>query len=86
MESSVTNLSTSEAREAFAEMVNRVAYGGERVVLQRRGKRLAALVSMEDLELLEAIEDADDIAAAEEALAEAGEAPDAEVRRRLGVD
>ncbi|MFC9974515.1 type II toxin-antitoxin system Phd/YefM family antitoxin [Spirillospora sp. NPDC127200] len=43
----------TEARKEFADLVNRVAYAGERVALTRRGKVIAALVSAEDLELLE---------------------------------
>ena len=31
----------------LADVLNRVAYGGERVILQRRGKGVAALVSIE---------------------------------------
>ncbi|MBI2303001.1 MAG: type II toxin-antitoxin system Phd/YefM family antitoxin [Armatimonadetes bacterium] len=54
-------LSTSEARDNLAEILNRVAYGGERVVLHRRGKALAVLVSVEDLSRLEAIENASDL-------------------------
>jgi prevent-host-death family protein len=51
----------SEAREEFSTTVNRVAFGGERVVLTRHGKRVAAVVPIEDLELLESIEDASDL-------------------------
>ncbi|WP_285693845.1 type II toxin-antitoxin system Phd/YefM family antitoxin [Actinomadura sp. NBRC 104412] len=50
MEKAVT-----EARKEFADLVNRVAYTGERVALTRRGKVMAALVSAEDLELLESL-------------------------------
>ena len=45
----------TEARAQFADLVNRVAYTGEPVRLTRRGRVMAALVSPEDLELLEAI-------------------------------
>ena len=51
----------SEARESFSETVNRVAFGGERVVLTRHGRRVAAVVPIEDLELLEQLEDARDL-------------------------
>ncbi|XRQ15481.1 type II toxin-antitoxin system Phd/YefM family antitoxin [Actinomadura welshii] len=43
----------TEARAQFADLVNRVAYTGEPVRLTRRGRVMAALVSPEDLELLE---------------------------------
>jgi len=35
----------AKARENFSELVNRVAFGGERYMVQRRGKSLAALIS-----------------------------------------
>ena len=34
----------TEARAQFAELVNRVGYGGEEIVLTRHGKPLVALV------------------------------------------
>ena len=53
----MSRLAASDAREHFAEVLNRVAYGGDRVVVERRGKEMAAIVSLDDLKLLEAIED-----------------------------
>ena len=50
-------VSVSDARRDLAELVNRVAYGGRRIILQRRGKPLAALVPIKDLELLEGSQD-----------------------------
>ncbi|HOR98000.1 MAG TPA: hypothetical protein PLZ74_06465 [Kiritimatiellia bacterium] len=35
----MTTLSIVEARNRLAEAINRVSYGGERVVLARRGSR-----------------------------------------------
>lgn len=46
----------TQARSDLAELVNRVAYSGERVVLTRHGKPLAALVSPSDLDRLEEAE------------------------------
>jgi prevent-host-death family protein len=46
------SISTAEARQNLAELVNRVAYGKERVVLTRHGKEVAALVPIEDLGLM----------------------------------
>ncbi|CAK0745638.1 Antitoxin (modular protein) [uncultured Gammaproteobacteria bacterium] len=45
------------ARAKFSELVNRAAYGQERVVLTRHGKPIAAVVSLADLEALERLED-----------------------------
>ncbi|MBX6768304.1 MAG: type II toxin-antitoxin system Phd/YefM family antitoxin [Actinomadura rubrobrunea] len=47
----------TQARAEFADLVNRVAYSGERIALTRRGKVMAALVSAEDLELLESLKE-----------------------------
>lgn len=57
-----TPLSTAEARDNFAEVLNRAAYGKERVVLARRGKPLVAVVPIEDVQALEAMEDERDMA------------------------
>jgi prevent-host-death family protein len=43
----------TQARAELAELINRVVYGGERVVVTRHGKPLVALVSAADLEKLE---------------------------------
>lgn len=59
-----------EIRDNLADALNRVAYAGERVVLARRGKGVAALVSMDDLALLEKLEDEYDLADARKALAD----------------
>lgn len=87
MVSQVANsISVSEARQDFAEVVNRVAYGKERVTVERRGRDLVAIVPMSDIQLLEAIEDELDLGSARAALAEAGEAapiPWADLRARL---
>lgn len=44
----------TQARIQLAELVNRVAYAGERVELTRHGRVVAALVSAEDYDQLEA--------------------------------
>ena len=64
----MTTLSIAQARNGLAEAINRVSYGGERVVFARRGKPVAALVSPEDLALLQRMEDTEDIRAARKAL------------------
>lgn len=47
---------TAEVKARLSELVNRVAYGDERVVIVRRGKPVAALISVEDLNRLEKAE------------------------------
>ena len=63
-------LTASAARQNFSDMVNRAAYRGERIVVHRRKKPVAALVPIEDLELLEKIEDRIDLAEARKRLKE----------------
>ncbi|MFI9201316.1 type II toxin-antitoxin system Phd/YefM family antitoxin [Streptomyces sp. NPDC053048] len=43
----------TQARAELADLINRVVYGGERVVVTRHGKPLVALVSAADLRRLE---------------------------------
>ncbi len=70
----MTRLEATKARADFSDTLNRVAFGGERIMLSRRGKSLAALIPIEDLRLLERLtreeEDRIDNAAADAALAE----------------
>jgi prevent-host-death family protein len=81
-----TTISTADARKHFADIVNKVAYGKEPIVLTRRGQEIAALVSMDELELLRQIEDHIDIEDAKKALAEPGENISAqEVWKQLGL-
>jgi prevent-host-death family protein len=62
-------MAASDARRDFAEVVNRVAYGKERVIIGRRGKELAAVIPMADLRLLERLaEKLEDRLDAEDAL------------------
>ena len=49
-----TRVSAAYAKAQLSSLAAAVAYGGERVIIERRGKPLAALVSVDDLERLEA--------------------------------
>jgi prevent-host-death family protein len=53
-------VSITDARTRFADLANRAEIAGERIIVERRGRRLCAIVSIEDLELLEKIEDSMD--------------------------
>jgi prevent-host-death family protein len=82
------HVSVSEARQDFAEIVNRAAYGGERVRVVRRGRAVAAIIPIEDLDLLERIEDELDLDAARAALADPDNAnpiPWETVKAELGL-
>lgn len=43
-----------EAKSKLAELVGRVAYGGQRYILERRGRPMAMLISIEEYEQLQA--------------------------------
>ncbi|MFD6797226.1 type II toxin-antitoxin system Phd/YefM family antitoxin [Streptomyces cyaneofuscatus] len=57
----------TQARAELADLINRVVYGGERVVVTRHGKPLVALVSAADLERLEGL-DGEEAAAEEQVI------------------
>lgn len=82
------HVSVSEARGSFADLVNRVAYRNERVVVMRRGKPIAAIIPMEQVEFLERAEDEYDNRLADEALVELEHTratPLEQVERELGL-
>ncbi|MEO5657786.1 MAG: type II toxin-antitoxin system Phd/YefM family antitoxin [Nitrospiria bacterium] len=81
----MTKLSTVKARDQFSDVINRAAFGKERVVLTRRGKDLVAVVPMEDIELLQALEDRLDLDAVRKALKERGTIPWSKVKADLGL-
>ena len=56
-------VSIVEARAHFGDLVSRTTLLNRRVFVTRHGKRIAALVSAEDAELLDAIEDRLDVEA-----------------------
>ena len=47
------HVSIGRVNRDISDLVNRVAYGGERIVLTSRGRPKAAIVSMDDYERLE---------------------------------
>jgi prevent-host-death family protein len=76
----------SEARDNLADLGNRAAFRGERIVVERRGKNLFAIVPVEDAELLERLEDEADIRLAREALKEKGpNVPWEKLKKDLGL-
>jgi len=53
-------VTTKELRANLAEIVNRVAFGGEQIVVKRHGKPLIAIVATYDLQACQALEDYND--------------------------
>ncbi len=79
-------ISTSDLRKDTADALNKVAYGGDRIALQRRGKDVAVIVSVEDYELLRAIEDKADLETIRKIKEEPGEDIDWEdLKKELGL-
>ena len=50
-------VSAAQAKARFSDLVARVAVAGERFVIERRGKPVAALISIEDLKRLQQTHD-----------------------------
>ena len=63
----------SDVRKNWGETLDGVLYRGDRVVITKSGKPAAALVSTEDLALLELIEDRIDIELIRDARSESDE-------------
>jgi prevent-host-death family protein len=84
----VTDVGIAEARRDLSAIINRVVYGGERIILTSRGRPKAAIISIEDLRKLEEIEKtAGDSARTKRkaALAMAKTVREMSLRRRKGV-
>lgn len=83
----MTSVSVSELRMNLADLINRVAYRKERVIVVRQGKPLVALVPVEDVEWMDAVEDKWLREAADEVVREGGErTPLEQVKRELGLE
>ncbi len=65
-----SNVSIGDLKNSLSAVINSAAFGHERVGITKHGKLAAALISVEDLELLEDLEDAADLAAYRRAKAE----------------
>jgi len=54
----MTIVGIGELRNALSNYLNRAAFGHERIIVTSRGKPKAAVISIEDLRLLQDLEDA----------------------------
>lgn len=77
-------VSVADARNHFSEVIARAK--DEAVFIERRGRRAAVVISPEQYErMMEALEDAEDVAAFDQAMAEEGpNIPWAQVKADLG--
>jgi len=81
-------VSTVDARSQFSEIINRAAFGKERMILTRRGKEIVAVVPIEDVRLLESLEDRIDLDEARSALVESkkkGTVSWQKIKKELGL-
>ncbi len=53
MEAMERQMDSGEARKALPDLVARAAYGHEHTVIAKRGRPMAALISVDELRLLE---------------------------------
>lgn len=82
------SIPVSKARDEMKDLVNRVAYGKERIYLTSHDKKMVAVVPIEDVEALEAMEDAQDIRIAEKRIKKAakeGTYTTEQLRKQLGI-
>jgi PHD/YefM family antitoxin component YafN of YafNO toxin-antitoxin module len=77
--------SVSQVRSEFSEILNRLLYQGERVTIERHGKKIAAMITVEDLELLQLLEDHLDLEAIRKARIESGTTPWEDIKVELGL-
>lgn len=73
----MNRMTVAEARAGFADVLNRATYARERTVITRHDEDVAAIISVDELQLLDALieryEDDSDVADARAALLEARE-------------
>jgi len=83
----MTRMGVSDARDHLSEVVDRTRYTQDRVVLTKRGREVGAIISIDDLKLLEMLEDQLDIKEARQALQESHGVRISydEVRKKLGL-
>lgn len=73
----MNRMTVAEARAGFADALNRATYAHERTIITRHDDEVAAIVSIDEIRLLDALieryEDESDVADARTALLEARE-------------
>lgn len=79
-------LPVAEARSQLADLLNEVAYGGQSVIVTRRGKPLAAIVSPRLLKRFEEMQDELDAIQARKALQENGRYSLSDIKRELNLE
>src|ERR1700722_13855252 len=78
-------LTASEARQNFSDILNRAAFGRERVLVHRGKKAVAAIIPIEDYHFLEELEDRIDVEEARKRLNEPT-IPWSKIKKELGLE
>jgi prevent-host-death family protein len=79
------NANVVDVRNTFSDYLNRASYQGERIIIERRGKPIAALVPLADVERLEQLENEADLKAAKKARKEKGGVTLEQYRKKHGI-
>lgn len=77
-------ISVSELKRDLSGIINRAAYGKQRVIIVSRGKPKAAMISIEDLRLLETLHQKKNRQTRQMATLEAARAVRAEIAEQVG--
>ena len=64
----MNSINATQARANFQSLISRAEYKGERILIQRHGKPVVAIIGLEDLKRLEALDDEIDSAALRQAV------------------
>ena len=75
----------TDARQEFTEIANKVMFQGERICIQKNNKPAFAIVPIEDVETLEALEDKIDIQEAIKSLKKPGGISHEDLKRKLDI-
>ena len=81
----MTKVSMTKARQDFTNIANRVMFGDERICIEKNNKPAVAIVPVEDLEILEALEDKIDLEEALKALKKPGFIRLKDLKKKLGI-
>lgn len=82
----MTVISVTELKEDFAKTTGRVEFGGERIIVEKHRKPAFAMISIDDLNLLRALEDRVDALDAIESMKDpCPSIPWEEVKAKLGL-
>lgn len=82
-----TTVTAQQMQDQLSEFINQVAHNKEQIIITRRGKAIAVLISQDDFVLLQALQNKQDLEEALDALKEArekGSIPIESIKEELG--